>query len=93
MCLFDQLMIELTTCLNEEKRFRKVKPNKKEGEKRYKIDMVGISDDCKAIAIYQPTVDGFNFAKRVADFYGCVYKTLSHTRCPEGGEFELRIYF
>lgn len=88
---FDIVMIELTTCMTEETRFRKV--HKEKGEKRYKEDDIGLSDDLKAIAVYQETEDALSFGKRVAEYYGCPYKIRKHSNCPVGGEFELRIYF
>ena len=90
---FDALMIELTVCMSEERKFRKVRPNNKLGEKRYKEDAIGLSDDLKAIAVYQNKPSKLSFGEKVADFYGCFHKVLHHNNCPVGGEYELRIYF
>lgn len=93
MCFFDVLMINLTTCLNEEKRFRECQPDHKLGENRYKNDYIGISPDCDAIRVFQPKKKDLNFAIKVAKHYNCRYKIMAHENCPEGGEFEIRIYF
>lgn len=91
---FDQIMIELNRtvdCVEVTK--RQVPLNKEEGEFRYTGKYLGISPDCDAITVYQEVAKNLNFAKRVADFYNCPYRLYEHERAPEGGRYELRIYF
>ncbi len=91
---FEYLMIELEAMIeSKEHRFRKVFPDKKMGEFRYKENYIGMSPDCDAILIFQEDENNLNFAKKVAKAYGCTYKVVQHEKAPEGGKFECKIYF
>ena len=90
---FERIMNELDNAADgEDYRSRQVFPDKKEKEKRYKWEFLGVTPNCDGISVFQEKRDGLKFAIKVAEFYDCVYQILTHENAPEGGKFELRIF-